>query len=169
MPWTWFVNSCTEDTFIVMVLMNAVRNIVALLSGSKMVQGSELVFHLSDILVSEISWLAVLHSVYKYYISAVCKYGYGCAQAFSPLPDTVKKLFVYSFPIKIISKYLPLLKTNIKVAPVGNELILFLPSLLHQGKQNSRSANAHSTTESSIWDVNVPIVRKKGRKIICVK
>lgn len=55
MPWTRFVSSCIEDIFIVMVLINAVRNIVVLLSGSKMVQSSELVFHLGDILVSEIS------------------------------------------------------------------------------------------------------------------
>jgi len=133
MLWTWFLSSCTEEVFIAMVRINAVRNIVACSLGPKWYKA---VYHLSNVLVSEIGWFAVLHSVI--YIFAVCKYRHGCAQVFPPLSDIVKKLFVCSLPIKIISKCLPFLKRNIEVALAGSEPILFLPSLFHQGKQNSR-------------------------------
>lgn len=170
MLWTWFVNSCIEDISLVVVLVNAIRNVVVLLSGSEMVQGSQLVFHLSEILVSEMSWFAVFVLSYINIASWWCvNMGMDANRFFYPLPDIIKNLFVYSLPVKIIFKCLPLLKRNIKVAPVGNGPILFLARLFHQGKQNCRSANAHSTREGSFWNGNIPIVRKKGRKIICVK
>lgn len=114
MLWTWFVNSCIEDIFLVMVLVNAIRNIVVLLSGSEMVQGSQLAFHLSDILVSEMSWFAGFVLSYINITSWQCvNMGMDANRFFYPLPDITKILFVYSLPIKIIFKCFPLLQTNI--------------------------------------------------------